>query len=179
MKRKNRFTELAGKYRHAWVFLYILVYMPWFLWLEKHVTTNYYVIQTRLDEWIPFNEFFIIPYLMWFGFIAVAFLYFFFTDVPGFYRLAKFMFTGMTIFLIISTAFPNGQDLRPMVFERDNIFVDMVRVLYRADTDRSRPPAAFFFSGFAHWYMARAAPGSPKIIKINSPEKYLVASALK
>lgn len=146
MKRKNRFTELAGKYRHAWVFLYILVYMPWFLWLEKHVTTNYYVIQTRLDEWIPFNEFFIIPYLMWFGFIAAAFLYFFFTDVPGFYKLAKFMFTGMTIFLIISTAFPNGQDLRPMVFERDNIFVDMVRVLYRADTCTNVFPSLHVFN---------------------------------
>ena len=149
MKRKNRFTELAGKYRHAWVFLYILVYMPWFLWLEKHVTTNYYVIQTRLDEWIPFNEFFIIPYLMWFGFIAVAFLYFFFTDVPGFYRLAKFMFTGMTIFLIISTAFPNGQDLRPMVFERDNIFVDMVRVLYRADTCTNVFPSLHVFNSIS------------------------------
>ena len=48
--------------------------------------------------------------------------------------MAKFMFTGMTIFLIISTIFPNGQDLRPVVFERDNVFVDMVRMLYRADT---------------------------------------------
>ena len=45
--------------------------------------------------------------------------------------------------------------------------------------DNSRPPAAFFFSGFAQRYIASAAPGSPKIIKINSPEKYLVASALK
>ena len=51
--------------------------------------------------------------------------------------------------------------------------------IHASAADRSRPPAAFFFSGFAHWYMARAAPGSPKIIKINSPEKYLVASALK
>lgn len=146
MKRKNRLTEWMGKYKHAWVFLYILVYMPWFLLLERHVTTNYYVIQTRLDEWIPFNEFFIIPYLMWFAFIAAAFLYFFFTDVPGFYKMAKFMFTGMTIFLIISTIFPNGQDLRPVVFARDNIFVDMVRVLYRADTCTNVFPSLHVFN---------------------------------
>ena len=149
MKRKNRFTDLMRKYRHAWVFLYILVYMPWFLWLESHVTRNYHVIQTRLDEMIPFNEFFIIPYLLWFAFIVAAFLYFFFTDVSDFYRMAKFMFTGMTVFLIISTVFQNGQDLRPVVFARDNIFVDMVRVLYRADTCTNVFPSLHVFNSLS------------------------------
>ena len=146
MKQKNRFTELLKRYKHAWVFLYILIYMPWFLYLEKHVTTNYYVIQTSFDQHLPFIEYFIIPYLMWFAFIAAAFLYFFLTDVPGFYRMAKFMFTGMTVFLIISTVFPNGQDLRPVVFESDNIFVDMVRMLYRADTCTNVFPSLHVFN---------------------------------
>ena len=146
MDRKERVTALIRKYKHAWVFLYILVYMPWFLYLERHVTTHYYVIQTKLDEYIPFIEYFIVPYLLWFVFIAAAFLYFFFTDVPGFYRLARFMFAGMTIFLIISTIFPNGQDLRPVVFERDNIFVDMVRMLYRADTCTNVFPSLHVFN---------------------------------
>ena len=110
------------------------------------MTTNYYVIQTRFDQHLPFIEYFIIPYLMWFAFIAAAFLYFFFTDVPGFYRMAKFMFTGMTVFLIISTLFPNGQDLRPAVFESDNVFVDMVRMLYRADTCTNVFPSIHVFN---------------------------------
>ena len=93
MKLKNRFTELVKKYKHAWVLLYIFIYMPWFMYLEKHVTTHYHVIQIELDEQIPFIEYFIVPYLLWFVFIIAAFLYFFYTDVPGFYKLAKFMFT--------------------------------------------------------------------------------------
>ena len=149
MKLKNRFAGLVKKYRHAWVFLYIFIYMPWFLFLEKHVTTHYHVIQIRLDEHIPFIEYFIIPYLLWCVFIVAAFLYFFFTDVPGFYRLAKFMFTGMTVFLIICTIFPNGQDLRPVVFERDNIFVDMVRTLYRADTCTNVFPSLHVFNSLS------------------------------
>ena len=44
------------------------------------------------------------------------------------------MITGMTVFLIISTIYPNGQILRPTEFARDNIFVDMVRHLYEGDT---------------------------------------------
>ena len=146
MKWKEKFTELTKKYKHAWVFLYILVYMPWFMFLEQHVTTEYHVIQTTFDEYIPFIEYFIIPYLLWFVFIAVVMLYFFFTDVDGFYKLAKIMFTGMTIFLIISTIFPNGQDLRPMVFERDNIFVDMVRMVYRMDTCTNVFPSLHVFN---------------------------------
>ena len=123
--------------------------MPWFLYLEKHVTTHYHVIQTTFDEYIPFVEYFIVPYLLWFVFIAAAFLYFFFTDVPGFYKMAKLMFTGMTVFLIISTLFPNGQDLRPVVFERDNIFVDMVRMLYRADTCTNVFPSLHVFNSLS------------------------------
>lgn len=149
MKLKDRIAGLAVKYRHACVFLYILIYMPWFLFLERHVTTHYHVIQIRLDEQIPFIEYFIVPYLMWFAFIAAVFLWFFFHDVPGFYRMAKFMFTGMTIFLIISTVFPNGQDLRPVVFERDNIFVDMVRALYRTDTCTNVFPSLHVFNSLS------------------------------
>ena len=126
-KESGKFGSWLKKYKHAWVFLYIFIYMPWFLLLEKHVTTNYHVIQTQFDMWIPF-------------------VYFFFTDVPGFYKMAKFMFTGMTIFLIISTIFPNGQDLRPVVFERDNVFVDMVRMLYRADTCTNVFPSLHVFN---------------------------------
>lgn len=146
MKAKRKLAYLAKKYRHAWVFLYVPVYMIWFLWLEQHVTSQYHVIQTEFDERIPFIEYFIIPYLLWFAFICVAFLYFFFTDVPGFYRLAQIMFTGMTIFLVISTIFPNGQNLRPVVFERDNIFVNMVRILYRADTSTNVFPSLHVFN---------------------------------
>lgn len=63
--------------------------------------------------------------------------------------MAKLMFTGMTIFLVISTLFPNGQDLRPVVFERDNIFVDMVRILYRADTCTNVFPSLHVFNSLS------------------------------
>ncbi len=74
------------------------------------------------------------------------FLYFFVTDVQGFYKLAKISFAGMTIFLIICSVFPNGQDLRPVVFERDNIFVDAVRMLYRTDTCTNVFPSLHVFN---------------------------------
>ena len=149
MSKKKRIAELLKKYKHAWVFSYILLYVPWFLYLESQVTENYYVIHSWIDEKIPFVEYFIVPYLLWFVFIAVVFLYFFFTDVNGFYKLAKLSFIGMTIFLIISTLVPNGLELRPHFFARDNVFVDMVRMLYQADTPTNVFPSLHVFNSLA------------------------------
>lgn len=146
MNMKSKAAAFIKKYKHAWVFMYILIYMPWFMYLEKHVTSNYHVIHSVIDDKIPFIEYFIVPYLLWFVFIAAVFLYFFFTDVEGFYKMAKLMFTGMTIFLIISTLMPNGLHLRPLFFARDNVFVDMVRMLYRADTPTNVMPSLHVFN---------------------------------
>lgn len=151
MTFKQKALSFIKKYKHAWVFLYALIYMPWFMYLERHITvrSRYHVIHSALDDKIPFIEYFIVPYLLWFVFIAVVFLYFFFTDKAGFYKLAKLSFIGMTIFLIISTLFPNGVMLRPEVFPRDNIFTDMVRMLYRTDTPTNVFPSLHVFNSLA------------------------------
>lgn len=138
--------KLLKKYKHAWVGLYAFIYIPWFLYLEKNVVSDYNIIHTTLDEKIPFIEFFIVPYMLWFAFIAVTIAYFFFTDKTGFYRLAGFLITGMTVFLIISTLYPNGQILRPTVFARDNIFVDMVKQLYHTDTPTNVFPSIHVYN---------------------------------
>ena len=122
------------KYGHAWVFLYAFIYLPWFFYLEKTVTTRYHIIHVSLDDYIPFNEYFIIPYLFWFVYVAGAVLYFFFTDKGDFYRLCAFLFTGMTISLAICTIYPNGTDFRPIIDPDKNIFCPMVAALHKVDT---------------------------------------------
>ncbi len=151
MDSKDRALNFIKKYKHGSVFLYMFIYMPWFLYLEKHITekSNYHVIHSALDDKIPFIEYFIVPYLLWFLFIAVVFLYFFFTDVEGFYKLAKISFIGMTIFLVISTLIPNGLELRPVVFPRDNVFTDMVKMLYKTDTPTNVFPSLHVFNSLA------------------------------
>ena len=56
-------------YSHAWVLLYAFIYFPWFTYLERHVTDNYFVIHSIFDDYIPFCEYFIIPYLLWFAYM--------------------------------------------------------------------------------------------------------------
>lgn len=146
MKAIHQVKKLVKKYRHAWVLLYILIYMPWFIHLENRKSIHYYVIHSPIDNHIPFIEYFVVPYLLWFVFIAVTMGYFFFTDKWGFYKLAAFLFTGMTLFLIICTVFPNALNLRPTIFVRDNIFVDLVKLVYRADTPTNVLPSIHVFN---------------------------------
>lgn len=143
---KTKVQHFIRQYSHAWVFLYAFIYMPWFIWLEKHVTDEYHLIYAPIDDYIPFVEFFIVPYMLWFLFIAVTIAYFFFTNRQEFYQLVAFLFTGMTIFLVISTLYPNGLALRPDTFARDNIFVDMVKSLYATDTPTNVLPSIHVFN---------------------------------
>lgn len=147
--------KLLYKYKHGLVFLYAFIYFPWFLYLEKHVTRGYHVIHTAFDDKIPFIEYFVVPYLLWFAFMAVAGLYFFFTDKNDFYRLASFTIIGMTLFLIISTIYPNGQMLRPHAFERDNIFVDLVRYVYKTDTPTNIFPSIHVYNSIGVYISVR------------------------
>lgn len=140
---------LIKKYRHAWVILYALIYFPWFFWLEDHVTENFHVIHVALDDKIPFLEYFIVPYLLWFLFVAGFVLYFFFKDSGEFYKLTGLLICGMTLFLIISTVWPNGLTLRPTTFARDNIFVDLCRRLWTADTATNAFPSIHVYNSLA------------------------------
>lgn len=142
----ERIKKTARKYSHAWIFLYALIYMPWFTYLERRTDITHFLIHSPIDDYIPFVEYFIVPYLLWFVFMAAAGLYFFFTDKWGFYRMAAFLITGMTIFLIICTIFPNGLNLRPTAFERSNIFVEMVKYVYATDTPTNVLPSIHVYN---------------------------------
>lgn len=146
MNINNKISSFIKRYGHAWVFLYGFIYMPWFLYLERHVQRNYYVIHSPLDDFIPFVEYFVIPYYLWFAFMAVIIMYLFFTNKTGFYKAASFLIIGMTAFLIICTVFPNGLNLRPAVFVRDNFCVDLVRKLYQTDTPTNVLPSIHVFN---------------------------------
>lgn len=149
--------QLLNKYKHAWILLYFFIYMPWFLILESKVVTDYTIVTIDLDKWIPFNELFVIPYLLWFAYIAVTIAFFFFASKTDFYRCCSFLFIGMTICLIIYTIWPNGQNLRPTTFARDNILVDIAKTLYSTDTSTNVCPSIHVFNSIgAHIAIAKS-----------------------
>lgn len=122
------------KYGHAWILGYFFIYLPWFLYLEKTVKNNYHVMHSELDDLIPFEECFIIPYLLWFVYVAAVVVYLFFSSREDYYRCCTFLFTGMTLCLLVCTLFPNGTDFRPVVDPEKNVFCWLVSLIHKADT---------------------------------------------
>lgn len=147
MNTKQKLVTIWQKYRHALpLALYGIIYMLWFTHLEKTVTSHYRLIHYRPDDLIPFCEVFVIPYLLWFAYVAVVIIYFFFRDKDDYFRVCTFLFTGMTVFLIVSTLWPNGHDLRPAIMPRDNLFTRLVSNLYRADTPTNLWPSIHVYN---------------------------------
>lgn len=139
-----RFIE---KYKHAVpLIIYGIIYMGWFTHLERTVTSHYRVIHVALDDHIPFCEIFVVPYLLWFAYVAVVIIYFFFRDKDDYFRTCMFLFTGMTIFLLVSTLWPNGHHLRPYIMPRDNVFTHLVSMLYKADTPTNLWPSIHVYN---------------------------------
>lgn len=135
--------QLFSKYNHALAILYLPFYLLCFFWLEKQNTKNVTLIESTLDHYIPFCEWFIIPYVLWFGYVAVTIAYFFFTNKRDFARLCIFLFAGMTICLGIYYFWPNGHHLRQDLSSlgRENIFTRMVAYLYSIDTSTNVCPS--------------------------------------
>lgn len=135
------------KYKHAVpLIIYGIIYIAWFRHLEETVTSHYRVIHVVLDDHIPFCEVFVVPYMLWFAYVAVVVMYFFFRDKDDYFRTCTFLFTGMTIFLLISTLWPNGHHLRPYIMPRDNVFTHLVQGLYRSDTPTNLWPSIHVYN---------------------------------
>lgn len=150
--------ELFIRYKHGFfAIIYGIIYLTWFGYLEKSVTSDYRVIHMAADDYIPFCEVFIIPYLLWFFYVAAVIVFFLFKDKQDYYRTCIFLFTGMTIFLIVSTLWPNGHHLRPLVMPRENIFSHLVENLYSVDTATNLWPSIHVYNSLgAHFAIIRS-----------------------
>ena len=137
----------AKEYRHAIpLLIYAVIYLAWFRYLEETVTGRYRIIHVPLDDVIPFCEVFVIPYMLWFAYVGVVVAYLLLHDKQEYVRTLAFLCTGMTVFLLVSTLWPNGHHLRPYTMPRDNVFTQLVAALYKADTPTNLWPSIHVYN---------------------------------
>ncbi len=113
--------------------VYAVVYLAAFFYLERR-NVAVHEINFGIDAYIPFCEIFIVPYLLWFPYVALTVVLLCIWDKEESEKLVAFLMAGMTIFIIVSAVFPNGHNLRPKTFVHDNIFIDLIKNLYATDT---------------------------------------------
>ena len=130
----------SPKFRHLFLLLFWPVYLTLFVLTEKYVTPVYNVY-CPLDDLIPFCEFFVIPYVLWYALLAFVSIYTLFFDIPSFKKFYTFLSVTCVITFAIYIILPNEQNLRPDTFARDNIFVDVMKNLYSIDTNTNVCPS--------------------------------------
>ncbi|MBQ8005317.1 MAG: phosphatidic acid phosphatase [Clostridia bacterium] len=154
--RKFRFSKLrSSEFSHLLLLLFWPVYGFMFFAVEKLIPrTHYASISCSIDNMIPFNELFIVPYWAWFLFIVGMLIYLGVFDIKNFKRYMYFIIISYSVTIIIYLVWPTCQNLRPEI-TRNNIFALAVRGLYEFDTNTNVCPsihvlgmAATFFAGW-------------------------------
>lgn len=134
------------KYNSLKYLLYFFIaYMIGFVILENHQSSRLIITDSWIDQYIPFNEYFVIPYVLWFVFIALGFAYFVFIDQSGIKRTYFYLFLGMSLSLLIYAILPTGQNLR-VHLPNDNIFQCLVSFIYSVDSPTNVCPSIHVYN---------------------------------
>ena len=100
-KIKYTFSEIIHNHRHYLLLLYWPLFGLAFNIAESGKFTGaYHLIRCGLDERIPFCEYFVIPYILWFAFVALTCAYTLFFEKDVFVRYMKFIIIGYTVAII-------------------------------------------------------------------------------
>ena len=162
-----KLSQLRSRCRpHLWFQLYWVVYLIWFFWLDLTVTAPKYILHSPLDDLIPFNEWFVLPYCSWFLLLAGVTAALWWCDTASYDKLCLTMFSGMTFCLIVYMILPNGLELRPAVesLGRDNPALRIMQLLWKADAAVNVCPSihcqssACMAMAFSHSKLAEGKP---------------------
>ena len=135
----NKFKNLSR--RQLILISYLPIHFIWYFIVEQVNVDNYHVVYSPLDELIPFCEWFIIPYLLWFVYMVSAGIYYLLKDEEAFESYLLTLWTGFFLSLLFISIFPTGQELRPESFARDNPAIWAVKHIYAFDTNTNVFPS--------------------------------------
>ncbi len=130
-----RFSHL--KLLFGWVVYFILFYLT-----ERFIPAeSCHPVHMFLDDLIPFCEWFLIPYVFWYGLIVYSLWWFAWHNIHSFRRLQTYFIIVQLLATVCYVLYPTRQDLRPGAFENSNILTQGVAVLYAIDTNTGVCPS--------------------------------------
>ena len=139
--------QLAKKYWHIVFALYLPIYLVWFFTLEG-ITYKYHTIHCFIDDYIPHVKYFIVPYMLWFPFMAACLIFFFIYSRKEFIQYATALIVGMSICLAIYSIYPSDVDIRPADFSGNDIFSKILMFIYSMDTSTNVCPSIHCLNSF-------------------------------
>ena len=94
-----------------------------------------HLIQSPLDDLIPFCEWFVLFYVGWYLLIVLSLVYFLLYSVDSFQKLQIYFIITQLLAMVVYILYPSRQELRPEAFPRENVLTWLLGVIYSVDTN--------------------------------------------
>ena len=162
--REFRFSRInEPRFSHVKLLAGWIFYFSMYFITENLIpASRCHPMHCRLDDLIPFNEYFLIFYVGWYFLVFGALLYTFLYKVENFRRLQIYLIVTQVVAMACYVLWPSRQDLRPEVFVRDNALTHLMAFIYAFDTSTGVCPslhAAYSLGVLSVTWKDRDVPG--------------------
>lgn len=166
--RKLRLNNLnSPEFSHLKLLLGWVGYFLLYMLTENLIPAEMcYPVHCRLDDVVPFCEWFVIFYVSWYALIVGSLLYFALYSVDSFRKMQTYIIVTQVIAMTVYIVFPTRQDLRPEVFPRENICTWLLGIIYDFDTSTGVCPSlhvGYSLGIISTWLREKRASGPWKI----------------
>ncbi len=160
--RKLRPSNITSpEFRHVLLLLYWIVYLLAFVLIERLTpAAEHYAVHSRLDDLIPFCEWFLFAYFSWMVSLVWISLYTLAYDIGAFRRFMYNLIITTALTIVIYIIWPNQQLLRPNILEsgevvplwealgRNSPLIWIVNIVYTVDTNTNVCPSLHCIGAF-------------------------------
>ncbi len=131
----------------AYVPLHFFVYF----FLNQIEVGSYHAMHCVVDNYIPFSEWFVLPYLLWYIYVVWGVAVMFKQERKFFVPFAIYFFGGMASALILFAVYPTGVYFRPQASDLTGnpFLVWCVRLIYEADFPVNVCPSLHCYNSIA------------------------------
>ena len=157
----KRFLSWFLTHKYCLILLYFIPYsLAYFL--LGHFRTPIYDVHCKIDDLIPFNKYFVIPYCLWYLYVGGTLLFLMLRSKKEFLQLTAFLFGGTTICILIFLFFPSSVSFRPEVTGND-IFSRVIAFLFTMDNPTNVCPSIHVYASLvAHIAIVKSQVLFPK-----------------
>lgn len=102
---------------------------------------------TEIDTLVPFNQYFIMPYLLWYAFLPCMLIYFCF-KAPSLYKKQLWVINCGILLCYVTYIFFQTYVPRPIILEND-FFCNLVKVMYSNDNPYNAFPSIHVLTSYS------------------------------
>ena len=115
-----RLTKYIKEHKEIYLFIFYFLFIVLFGLIQKYYNpVSSHLVTWPIDYYMPYNQYFMIAYAIWWPFVPAAFIFFYFRDIPSFKSLCFQVLIVCYLTLIIYIIYPSYLDLRQPIYETD------------------------------------------------------------